>query len=142
MRLKPVTWWLNSKALIADSLLKIKSMAKNRKYDYRIVQDGASWRAEIVRQVTAKTVRVSKSQAGFMTATDAQGWAEKALQTFAETLSESNKRHAEKRQHKTRLAEEKQQAQAALKAAQELQQDEAAAESPKTTADIQAPDKD
>ncbi|RLA16510.1 MAG: hypothetical protein DRQ56_10480, partial [Gammaproteobacteria bacterium] len=37
---------------------------KNKKYDYKIMQDAETWRAEITRRVSSKRSTVSKSQDG------------------------------------------------------------------------------
>lgn len=83
-------------------------MAKVKKYDYRLLQVDASWRAEIVRRVTARKSMVSKSQDGFATEAEAQAWAEEALKLFAENLSERNKRRSEKRNLETKKLETQQ----------------------------------
>jgi len=92
-------------------------MTKRKKYDYRVVTDDTGWRAEVIRQVTSKQTMVSKSQDGFASETDAQAWAQQALQSFAENLSERNKRRSEKRQLKAKQLAEKQHQQALIKAA-------------------------
>jgi Protein of unknown function (DUF3622) len=72
-------------------------MAKAKKYDYRLVQDKSGWSAEITRRASASKTIVSKSQGGFELEEDARQWAEEALQSFSQTLSDRNKRRAEKR---------------------------------------------
>lgn len=83
-------------------------MAKGKKYDYRLSQDGVVWRAEIVRRVTSKKTVVSKSQDGFSSEPEAQAWAEDTLQSFSESLSERNKRRAEKRKQEAEKLETQQ----------------------------------
>ncbi len=92
-------------------------MSKGKKYDYRVVQQGADWRVEIVRQVTSKKTMVSKQQDGFSSETKAQTWAREALKLFTENLSERNKRHSEKRALKAKQLEQKKHDQALAKAA-------------------------
>jgi len=72
-------------------------MEKGKKYNYRVVQDGANWAAEIVRRVTTKKTVVSKSQGGFATESEAQEWGNKELAVFSKNLSERNKLDSEKR---------------------------------------------
>lgn len=73
-------------------------MAKGKKFDFRVVQDGTSWTAEIVRQVTSRKTAVSKSQTGFTSESDAQEWGEKELKVFLENLVERNKRRNAQRE--------------------------------------------
>lgn len=75
-------------------------MTTNKKYDYRIIQDGTSWSVEIIRRVTTKKTAVSKSQQGFATEAEAKGWAEKELKSFLENLAERNKRDSEQHRQK------------------------------------------
>jgi len=70
-------------------------MTTNKKYDYRIAQDGTSWTAEIIRRVTTKKTAVSKTQDGFATEAEAKAWGEKELKSFLENLAERNKRDSE-----------------------------------------------
>jgi len=72
-------------------------MATGKKYDYRIVQNDATWTAEIIRQVTSRKTMVSKSQEGFASESEADAWGQKELQTFLEKLKERNKRRAKQR---------------------------------------------
>ncbi len=72
-------------------------MAKGKKYDYRVVQDNASWTAEIVRRVSSRQSVVSKNQTGFSSEAEAAAWGETELKSFLQALSESNKRHARSR---------------------------------------------
>lgn len=73
-------------------------MSKAKKYDYRVVQDGASWGAEITRRISRQKTRVSKQQAGFATEAEAQAWAEAELKTFLLHQAERNKRRAKTRE--------------------------------------------
>ncbi|WP_432473627.1 DUF3622 domain-containing protein [Amphritea sp. HPY] len=84
-------------------------MAKGKKYDYRVVQNGTSWTTEIVRQITSKKTLVSKSQDGFTSEDDAKAWGETELKSFTQSQSERNQRRNEQR-------ELKQQAEAEAKA--------------------------
>ena len=67
-------------------------MTKGKKYDYRVVQCDAFWKAEIIRRATSKKTVVSKSQDGFATEAEAQDWGQKELKSLMENLSERNKR--------------------------------------------------
>ncbi|MCP5142089.1 MAG: DUF3622 domain-containing protein [Gammaproteobacteria bacterium] len=57
-------------------------MAGTPKYSTRITQTEATWRAEIVRRVTAKRSHVSKSQDGFTSEADAKAWADAELKAM------------------------------------------------------------
>ncbi len=72
-------------------------MAKAKKYDYRVVQATAGWRAEIIRRVTSKKTMVSKSQDGFCSESEAKEWGEQALKSFLKSLDERNKRRSSQR---------------------------------------------
>ena len=72
-------------------------MSKGKKYSYRVVEEGAGWTAQIVRKISVKESAVSKSQDGFASEKEAQAWGETQLKTFLKSLSERNKRRAEKR---------------------------------------------
>lgn len=67
-------------------------MSKDKKFAIRVMQDNASWSAEIVRRVTAKQSVVSKRQAGFPNEGEAQQWAQTELTSFLEKLSTRNRR--------------------------------------------------
>ena len=104
-------------------------MTKNKKYSYKIEQDGSGWKALITRQVTSKKTIISKQQNAFANEAEAKQWAERQLVDFATTLGESNQRHGqqrkldaeERRQRSARRAEKTQQAkQAKIKPEQEL----------------------
>ena len=73
-------------------------MAKGKKYDYRIVEDNASWTAEIIRQATSKKTVISKSQGGFSSEVEAKEWGQNELKSFLKNLNERNQRRAEKRE--------------------------------------------
>lgn len=72
-------------------------MAKGKKYDSRITQQGSSWTAEIIRRVTSKKTTVSKRQSGFATESEAEQWAQKELESFLQSLKQRNLRHANQR---------------------------------------------
>ncbi|MEE9493498.1 MAG: DUF3622 domain-containing protein [Gammaproteobacteria bacterium] len=72
-------------------------MSKSKKYNCRVVQNGAEWTAEIIRLKTSKETIVSKSKGGFSSEAEAQIWGQTELQPFLKSLKESNKRHNEKR---------------------------------------------
>ena len=67
-------------------------MAQNKKYEYRLIQQGDSWRAEISRRVTSKRSLISKQQDGFASEAEASAWAEAELKEFLLRLKERNKR--------------------------------------------------
>ena len=72
-------------------------MAKG-KYGSRIVQDGASWTAEITRKITSKRTGVSKTQGGFSSESEALAWVEKEMPVFLKNLGEQNKHRSEERE--------------------------------------------
>ncbi len=72
-------------------------MAKAKKYDCRVLQVTAGWRAEIIRRVTSKKTVVSKSQDGFCSESAAEEWGEQALTSFLKSLDERNKRRSSQR---------------------------------------------
>ncbi len=73
-------------------------MAKGKKFDYRVVQDGSLWATEIVRRITSKKTTVSKRQGEFTTEAEAQAWGEQELKSFLLNLKKRNKRRDEARQ--------------------------------------------
>lgn len=73
-------------------------MTEGQKYDVVIVQQkDANWSAQITRQVTSKTVVISKQKNGFSSESTARQWGATELEQFAGTLSESNQRHGVQR---------------------------------------------
>jgi len=72
-------------------------MAKSKKYNFKVIQDGDSWSAKILRRVSSQKTVVSKKQAGFDSESDAQAWAEKEIALFFESLSARNKRRSKPR---------------------------------------------
>ncbi len=107
-------------------------MAKGKKYDYRLREAGAVWRAEIVRRVTSKQTVISKSQDGFASKAQARAWGERELQSFIENQSKRNRQRSEKRDLEARQLAQKQQHDAATKASK-LAAKEAASIWPQTT---------
>lgn len=67
---------------------------KNKKYDYRVLQENNSWTTEILRRKTAKETIVSKSQSGFSSEVKAEEWGQTELKSFLQNLSERNKRRS------------------------------------------------
>lgn len=69
-------------------------MKKSKQYEIRIVQDDASWVAELIRRVTTKKTVVTKRQDGFATESDAQAWGQGEVKAFTQKrhLNKSNKR--------------------------------------------------
>ena len=76
-------------------------MSKNKKYDYRAVQNNSDWTAEIIRRVTSRKVVVSKSKSGFSSESDALKWGSEELKYFITSLGERNKRDSLQRNKKT-----------------------------------------
>ncbi|NOX75625.1 MAG: DUF3622 domain-containing protein [Gammaproteobacteria bacterium] len=76
-------------------------MAQSKKFNYRIVKNGDTWRAEITRRATSKKTLVSKKQGGFASEAEAREWGEKELASFLKNLVERNRRHSEKRDYGT-----------------------------------------
>ena len=72
-------------------------MAKSKKYQSVIVQDGKVWLAKIERQVTSKKTLVSKQQGGFASEQEAADWASETLSEFMAKQNSSNLRHAKQR---------------------------------------------
>ncbi len=72
-------------------------MADSKKFQCRVIQNDAGWKAEIIRRVSSKRSMVSKKRGGFATQAEAQEWGESKLQEFMKNQAERNKRHAEKR---------------------------------------------
>lgn len=79
-------------------------MSKNRKYEYRVLQDDNGWSAGIVRQASRHRTVVSKSQDGFSSEAEATAWAEAELKTFGQAQSERNKRRDIRREEQRDLA--------------------------------------
>jgi hypothetical protein len=73
-------------------------MKTSKKYHFQVVQDGVTWRTEILRRVTAKTTVVSKQQAGFASEAEAQTWGQEEVRVFLKSTNtkELNKRRAKK----------------------------------------------
>lgn len=69
-------------------------MSKSKKYRYRVIQMNNTWKAEIVRKISAREDKVSKSQDGFSSQAEASEWGEKELKVFLTHLSEKNKRRS------------------------------------------------
>jgi hypothetical protein len=70
-------------------------MTPIKKYDYRVVQNGKTWTAEITRRATSKKTVISKSQDGFASEAEAKAWGEEELKSFLENLGKRNKRDSE-----------------------------------------------
>ncbi|WP_261882003.1 DUF3622 domain-containing protein [Vibrio pelagius] len=88
-------------------------MSKTKKFDIRLSEKRNGWCAEITRQVTSRSTRVSKRETGFETEAQAQEWAEKELASFVANQAERNERKAEQRKERDELRHAKE-----LKAAQ------------------------
>lgn len=79
----------------------------SKKYESRVTQVEDSWKAEIVRRVSARKSNVSKKQAGFATEAEAQTWADAELAKFLDNQGQRNERKAQKRQVRTEALEAK-----------------------------------
>lgn len=73
-------------------------MQKTKKFECRVIDNDGYWIAEIVRRVTSKKTKVSKSQGGFASEAEAKEWGEKELALFLAKVSEQNKRRSERRE--------------------------------------------
>lgn len=71
-------------------------MASN-KYQIQVEQSDDTWTAKITRQVTSKTVHVSKEQTDFKTEVEATEWANDALTEFVSTQKSANQRQGSSR---------------------------------------------
>lgn len=71
-------------------------MAKSKKYTYRLIEDGESWTAQVVRRVTSKKSVVTKSQNGFATDDEAESWGQAEVKALIKStnLTERNKRRS------------------------------------------------
>lgn len=69
-------------------------MAESKKYNFKIIQDGATWSTKITRRVSSQRTITSKKQDGFVSEAEAQAWGEKEIALFLEKLSARNKRHS------------------------------------------------
>jgi len=67
-------------------------MAKNKKFDICLIEEGTTWTAQITRRVTARKTIVSKSEQGFASESEAQTWADAQLEIFVKTVVARNKR--------------------------------------------------
>ena len=71
-------------------------MTKAKKYDFRVVKVGETWKTEITRRMTATKTIVSKSNDGFASEAEAEAWGKQELPAFLATQAERNKRKTEK----------------------------------------------
>lgn len=69
----------------------------SKKYQINVVQSDDTWTAQITRQVTSKTVHVSKEQSDFKTEAEATDWANEALTEFVNTQQSANQRQGSSR---------------------------------------------
>jgi len=82
-------------------------MTQTKKYDYRVLKNKQSWTGQILRRVTAKKTRVSKSQK-FATEGEAITWAEAELISFSENQNKRNQRESDAREENSKLKAKKQ----------------------------------
>ncbi|GIU42475.1 hypothetical protein TUM4438_09140 [Shewanella sairae] len=82
-------------------------MTQTKKYDFRVVADGATWTGQITRRQTARKIVVSKSKKGFATEAEAQAWGETELKSFLENLIKRNERKAKAREERNEAADAK-----------------------------------
>ncbi len=90
-----------------------------KKYESLISQTETSWKAEIVRRVSARKTKVSKFQDGFASESEAKAWAETELAQFLANQGQRNERKAVKRQQRELALEAKALAASLAKEAQE-----------------------
>ena len=62
-------------------------MSSTPRFSIRIVPNENTWRAEIVRRVTAKRQHISKAQDGFTSEAEARSWADAELTKFLANLA-------------------------------------------------------
>ena len=67
-------------------------MAKSKKFDFTVEQDGTTWTAQIVRRKTARENVISKTQTDFASEAAAIEWATAELAGFLKNLNAKNKR--------------------------------------------------
>ncbi|MDG1773081.1 MAG: DUF3622 domain-containing protein [Oceanicoccus sp.] len=72
-------------------------MSKDKKFSYQVQEEEGTWKADIIRKVSARKTTVSKTQSGFASEQEATAWADAELQTFMKQLGERNKRRDKKR---------------------------------------------
>ena len=94
-------------------------MTQTKKYDFRVIADGATWTGQITRRQTARKIVVSKSKKGFATEAEAQAWGETELKSFLENLIKRNERKAKARDERNEAADAKEQAADAWRSARE-----------------------
>ncbi|MFT5789118.1 MAG: hypothetical protein ACI8SJ_001229 [Shewanella sp.] len=83
-------------------------MTQTKKYDFRVVEDKATWTGQITRRQSARKIVVSKTQKGFATEAEAIAWGETELKSFLENLVKRNERKAKGREERNKAADEKQ----------------------------------
>jgi hypothetical protein len=73
-------------------------MKTSKKYHFQVTQDGTTWRAEILRRVTAKTTVITKQKSGFASDAEAQVWGQEEIRVLLKNSNtkELNKRRARK----------------------------------------------
>ncbi|MCB1735597.1 MAG: DUF3622 domain-containing protein [Gammaproteobacteria bacterium] len=75
-------------------------MSSTPKFTIRIVPTDDTWRAEIVRRVTAKRHHVSKAQDNFRSEAEAQSWADAELKNFLANLAKRTQKDLTRRVEK------------------------------------------
>ena len=65
------------------------------KFNYRVVQKGTSWTAEIIRKATATKTVVSTKKDAFATEEEAETWAKSKLETFVKELNDKRLKASE-----------------------------------------------
>lgn len=58
------------------------------KFEFRLIEKNATWKAEIIRKVSARKTKVTKSKDGFATEKDADEWAQVELKALSSKVSE------------------------------------------------------
>ncbi|WP_049722961.1 DUF3622 domain-containing protein [Gilvimarinus polysaccharolyticus] len=61
-------------------------MATGKKFDFRVIEQEGTWRAELTRRASARKTVISKAQDGFATEAQATTWAEAELKDLLATV--------------------------------------------------------
>ena len=71
-------------------------MMKSKKYQCNVAQDKDSWKAEIIRRVSARRSSVTMTKSGFASEAEAMAWGEQEIDALLkkQNLKEMAKRRA------------------------------------------------
>ena len=72
-------------------------MTTTKRYDFRVLQKGELWSAEVIRRASSEKVVVSTSKDGFATETEAQTWAVAEIALLLKKYKEKDRARSEKR---------------------------------------------